>query len=68
VRWIALDEALADPIYQREPDPPRSWQSDLAVQMVRARQLQGFPFPASPAPLLERFCLQGGEHANRPDP
>jgi peptidoglycan/xylan/chitin deacetylase (PgdA/CDA1 family) len=68
VRWITLDQALADPVYQREPDPPRSWQSDLAVQMVRARQLQGFPFPASPAPLLERFCLQGGEHANRPDP
>jgi peptidoglycan-N-acetylglucosamine deacetylase len=68
VRWISLDEALADPVYRREPDPPRSWRAELPVQMIRARQLQGFPVPASPAPLLERFCLQGGEHANRPDP
>ena len=68
VRWIPLDEALADPVYQREPDPPRSWRAELPVQMIRARQLQGFPLPASPAPLLERFCRQAGERAERPDP
>lgn len=62
VRWISLDEALADPVYQREPDPPRSWRADLPVQMVRARELQGsFPFPASAAPLLERLCAGPAE-------
>jgi hypothetical protein len=66
VRWIQLDEALADPVYQREPDPPRSWRAELPVQMIRARQLQGFPLPASPAPLLERLCRQGSDRADRP--
>ena len=68
VRWIPLDEALEDPVYQREPDPPRSWRAELPVQMIRARQLQDFPLPASPAPLLERLCREGGELADRPDP
>ena len=67
-RWISLDEALEDPVYQREPAPPRSWRAELPVQMVRARQLQGFPFPASSGALLERICLPAGEGASRPDP
>ncbi|MGZ6133245.1 MAG: polysaccharide deacetylase family protein [Myxococcaceae bacterium] len=65
VRWIPLDEALHDPVYQREPDPPRSWRAELPVQMVRSRQLQGFPFPPSAGPLLERTCLGASE---RPAP
>jgi len=68
VRWISLDDALADPVYAQEPDPPRSWRADLPMQMIRSRQLQGFPFTASPAPLLERFCLDGSEPPDRPDP
>jgi peptidoglycan-N-acetylglucosamine deacetylase len=67
-RWISLDEALADPAYQREPDPPRSWRGDLAWQVIRSRQVQGWPFTASPAPLLDRLCLDGNERAGRPDP
>jgi peptidoglycan/xylan/chitin deacetylase (PgdA/CDA1 family) len=65
VRWIPLDEALQDPVYQREPDPPRSWRAELPVQMVRSRQIQGFPFPPSAGPLLERTCAGAGE---RPAP
>jgi peptidoglycan-N-acetylglucosamine deacetylase len=68
VRWIPLDEALADPVYAREPDPPRSWRAELPVQMIRARQLEGFPLTASPASLLERLCRDGSEPVDRPDP
>jgi peptidoglycan/xylan/chitin deacetylase (PgdA/CDA1 family) len=68
VEWITLDEALEDPVYRREPDPPRSWRGELPVQMVRARQIQGFPFPASSGALLERMCRPAGEGASRPDP
>jgi peptidoglycan/xylan/chitin deacetylase (PgdA/CDA1 family) len=68
VRWIPLDEALADPVYTHEPDPPRSWRADLPSQMIRSRQLQGFTFTASPAPLLERLCLDANAAAARPDP
>ena len=68
VRWIPLDEALEDPVYQREPDPPRSWRGELPVQMVRARQLDGFPFPSSVGPLLERLCVAGGERPARMEP
>ncbi len=68
VRWIPLDEALADPVYRQEPDPPRSWRAELPVQMVRSRQLDGFPVPASPEPLLERVCRSGAERAGRLDP
>ena len=68
VRWIPLDEALADPVYAREPDPPRSWRAELPVQVIRARQLEGFPLTASPAPLLERLCRDGSEPVDRPDP
>ncbi len=62
---IPLDEALQDAVYQREPDPPRSWRAELPVQMVRSRQIQGFPFPPSAGPLLERICVGAGE---RPAP
>jgi peptidoglycan/xylan/chitin deacetylase (PgdA/CDA1 family) len=68
VRWIPLDQALADPVYQREPDPPRSWRAELPVQMIRARELKGYPFTASPEPLLERLCRDANERADRPDP
>jgi hypothetical protein len=68
VRWIPLDEALEDPVYQREPYPPRSWRAELPVQMVRARQIDGFPFPSSVGPLLERLCLAGAERAGRTEP
>jgi peptidoglycan-N-acetylglucosamine deacetylase len=68
VRWIPLDEAIADPAYQREPDPPRSWRAELPVQMIRARELKGYPFTASPEPLLERLCRDANERADRPDP
>jgi peptidoglycan/xylan/chitin deacetylase (PgdA/CDA1 family) len=68
VRWIPLDEALADPVYQREPDPPRSWRAELPVQMIRARELKGYPFTASPEPLLGRLCRDANERADRPDP
>jgi len=67
-RWVPLDEVLEDAVYQREPEPPRSWRAELPVQMLRARQIRGFPLPSSPAPLLERLCLPEGERAERPDP
>lgn len=60
--------ALQDPVYQREPDPPRSWRADLPLQMIRSRQLQGFLFTASPAPLLERLCRDASDLTDRPDP
>jgi len=63
VRWIPLEEALEDDVYRRERDPPRSWRSTLPVQMIRARQLQGFPIPSSPEWLLERMCRGPGEGA-----
>ena len=56
VRWIPLDEALADPVYQREPDPPRSWRGELPLQILRAREVKGFLYPSRPDALLERFC------------
>ncbi len=68
VRWIPLDEALVDPVYVHEPDPPRSWRGDLAWQMIRSRQIRDFTFTASAAPLLERLCLDAKAAADRPDP
>jgi len=68
VRWVPLDEALEDPVYQREPDPPRSWRAELPVQILRSREIHGFLYPASPEPLLERICRSGGERAESPDP
>jgi len=68
VRWIPLDEALADSVYAREPDPPRSWRASLPIQMIRARQLEAFPLPASPAPLLERFCSGSSDGPEHWDP
>jgi hypothetical protein len=38
------------------------------VQMIRARQLEGFPLTASPAPLLGRLCRDGRDPVDRPDP
>ncbi|HSP19621.1 MAG TPA: polysaccharide deacetylase family protein [Myxococcaceae bacterium] len=68
VRWIPLEQSIADPVYLHEPDPPRSWRGELPVQMIRSRQIAGFPIPASPAPLLERFCASPGDAAKHPDP
>lgn len=68
VRWIPLDEALQDAVYQHEPDPPRSWRAELPVQMVRSRQIQGFPFPPSAGPLLERTCVGAGERTVPAEP
>jgi len=66
VRWIPLGEGLADPVYAHAPDPPRSWRADLPSQMIRSRHLEGFTFTASPAPLLERLCLdaKGGRQSS----
>ena len=61
VRWISLDEALADPVYQREPDPPVPGAPISPCRWSGRESSRSFPFPASAAPLLERLCAGPAE-------
>src|SRR5262249_52765338 len=79
VRWVSLDErGGGGGVARRGPPgppppaharaPPRPGRGALVGQVPRPRQLQGVTFTASPAPLLERLCLDAKEAPDAPDP
>jgi peptidoglycan/xylan/chitin deacetylase (PgdA/CDA1 family) len=59
VKWIPFDMAVADPLYQEEPNPPRSVRGPLLWQVLRSREWSGFPIPPSPEDLLSLICPAG---------
>ncbi len=56
VRFVSLDEALADPIYAHEPRAPKAHSGDLLGQIRTARGTRSPARSPSPAELLEVVC------------
>ena len=56
VRFISLDEALADPIYADEPKAPKSWEGTFLSQIVEARGASSPVEPPLPEGLLDALC------------
>ncbi|MCA9717543.1 MAG: polysaccharide deacetylase family protein [Myxococcales bacterium] len=58
VEWITLDEALADPLYQRDVRAPSEYGGTLLEQIIErdAPAPAPVPFMIQPLGLLENFC------------
>jgi peptidoglycan/xylan/chitin deacetylase (PgdA/CDA1 family) len=56
VRFISLDEAMADPIYADEPRAPKGWEGTLLSQVQEARGVTSPVEPPLPEGLLDALC------------
>jgi peptidoglycan/xylan/chitin deacetylase (PgdA/CDA1 family) len=56
VRFVSLEQALADPVYATEPKSPRSWEGPLLSQVREARGVDDPPEPNLPDSLLGALC------------
>jgi peptidoglycan/xylan/chitin deacetylase (PgdA/CDA1 family) len=56
VRFISLDDAIADPIYAQEPKDPKGWEGTFLEQVREARGVTSPVEPALPEGLLEALC------------
>jgi peptidoglycan/xylan/chitin deacetylase (PgdA/CDA1 family) len=56
VRFVPLEQALADPVYAVEPTSPRTWEGPLLSQVREARGAQDPPEPNLPESLLGALC------------
>ncbi|XXF78906.1 polysaccharide deacetylase family protein [Myxococcaceae bacterium GXIMD 01537] len=56
VRFITLDEALADPAYAEDPGVGRTWGDSFIEQAIQSRKAPHPPFPLQPLDLLEALC------------
>lgn len=56
VKWVTLDAALQDSVYQDEPREPRTVRGPLLFQVLRAREWRGFPTPQDPEDILTLAC------------
>jgi peptidoglycan/xylan/chitin deacetylase (PgdA/CDA1 family) len=65
VRWISLDEALADPVYAE--DPPGSQGGPFLQQLFRARGLTPPPLGRAPTPWRGKICLPANEGGHAHD-
>jgi peptidoglycan/xylan/chitin deacetylase (PgdA/CDA1 family) len=55
VHWITLDRALADPIYDEDPNVPGGGM--FLFQLAEAKGVMPPPQPAAPGKLLETMCV-----------
>ncbi len=56
VRFVSLEQALADPVYAVEPRSPRAWQGTFLSQVREARGEVEPPEPNLPDGLLDALC------------
>jgi peptidoglycan/xylan/chitin deacetylase (PgdA/CDA1 family) len=56
VRFVSLDQAMADPIYAVEPRAPRAWEGTFLAQVREARGVGDPPEPNLPEALLGALC------------
>jgi peptidoglycan/xylan/chitin deacetylase (PgdA/CDA1 family) len=56
VRFVPLEQALADPVYAVEPRSPRTWEGPLLAQVREARGAEDPPEPNLPEALLGALC------------
>lgn len=56
VRFISLDDAMADPIYSQEPKDPKGWEGTFLQQVREERGVTSPVEPALPEGLLEAMC------------
>jgi peptidoglycan/xylan/chitin deacetylase (PgdA/CDA1 family) len=56
VRFISLDEALADPVYADEPRSPKAWDGTFLDQVREARGTSSPVEPSLPEGLLDALC------------
>jgi peptidoglycan/xylan/chitin deacetylase (PgdA/CDA1 family) len=56
VRFVSLEQAMADPIYAVEPRAPRAWEGTFLAQVREARGVDDPPEPNLPEALLGALC------------
>jgi peptidoglycan/xylan/chitin deacetylase (PgdA/CDA1 family) len=56
VRFVSLEQALADPVYAVEPKSPRTWEGTFLSQVREARDAEDPPEPNLPESLLGALC------------
>jgi peptidoglycan-N-acetylglucosamine deacetylase len=56
VHFISLDEAMSDPIYAEEPNPPKGWEGSFLSQVQEARGASSPAEPPLPEGLLDALC------------
>jgi peptidoglycan/xylan/chitin deacetylase (PgdA/CDA1 family) len=56
VRFVSLDDAMADPIYTDEPKDPKAWEGTFLQQVREARGVTSPVEPALPEGLLDALC------------
>ena len=56
VRFVPLEQAMADPIYAGEPRAPRAWEGTFLSQVREARGVDDPPEPNLPEALLGALC------------
>jgi hypothetical protein len=60
VRFVTLDEALADPVYTEEPAHPKAHFGSFLNQVRRARGTRSPAMATPPDTLLEIVCREDG--------
>jgi len=56
VRFVSLDQAMADPVYTAEPRRPAAWEGTFLSQLGESRATKGPPEPLLPEALLDAIC------------
>jgi peptidoglycan/xylan/chitin deacetylase (PgdA/CDA1 family) len=56
VRFVPLEQAMADPLYAVEPRTPRAWEGTFLEQVREARGVADPPEPNLPEALLGALC------------